>query len=344
MIKIGDKVKFLNAVGGGVVTSFSGKNMVNVENDEGFEIPTMISQLILAEPKELDESAAKAENKTVPSRTGDTRNVEAQSESLVIDPAGTPSFFLAFLPENQSNPIGGDVKVYLINACTYSLLYHFSHSLEGEFVSVAAGMLNPGSKMFLEALGQQDLNNLPDFYFQLMFFKDRASQCEVPIYKRIRVNPVKFYKNNSFQKNAFFSGAALLIPIDSSDLEDELRDLTDREIKKVIREKQEPKAKKRRTDTPELIEIDLHIDELLDDTRGLSNHEMLEIQMKTFHEELQRAIETGVKRIVFIHGLGNGTLKQELRKELSQKFKKYAFQDASFQEYGFGATMVLLKK
>ncbi len=344
MIKIGDKVKFLNAVGGGVVTGFSGKNIVNVENEDGFEIPTPISQLVLVDQKEPEETAPQAGSTAAQVSVGSARTLGKTSNQLVIEPSETPSFFMAFVPDNVQNPIGGDIKVYLVNASVFTLLYHYSHSKNGEFTSVSAGMQQAGTVQLLEAFNQQDLNDLPDFYFQLMFFRERASQCEVPVYKRIRMNPVKFYKNNSFQANPYFSQGAILVPVDASDLEDELRDLTDREIKKVIRDKQEPKKPKRKTDTSDLVEVDLHIDELLDDTRGLSNHEMLEIQMKTFREELQRAIDTGVKRIVFIHGVGNGTLKQELRKELNHKYKKYASQDASFQEYGFGATMVILKK
>jgi dsDNA-specific endonuclease/ATPase MutS2 len=51
-----------------------------------------------------------------------------------------------------------------------------------------------------------------------------------------------------------------------------------------------------------------------------------------------------VKKIVFIHGVGDGVLKNELRRELGRKYPKYPYQDASFREYGFGATMAILKK
>ena len=37
MIKLGDKVKFLNDVGGGVVTRIINKDTVAVENEDGFE-------------------------------------------------------------------------------------------------------------------------------------------------------------------------------------------------------------------------------------------------------------------------------------------------------------------
>ena len=34
---------------------------------------------------------------------------------------------------------------------------------------------------------------------------------------------------------------------------------------------------------------------------------------------------------------------QQLEKELKTKYKQYYYQDASFREYGFGATMVTIK-
>ena len=71
---------------------------------------------------------------------------------------------------------------------------------------------------------------------------------------------------------------------------------------------------------------------------------MLTVQMDKFHQELAKAISSGVKKIVFIHGVGNGTLKNELRRELQRKYSKYTTQDASFREYGYGATMVILRK
>ena len=79
---------------------------------------------------------------------------------------------------------------------------------------------------------------------------------------------------------------------------------------------------------------------ILDDFRGLSNSEMLEIQMRKFREELDNAMRKGVKKIVFIHGVGAGVLKLEIRKELDRMKKKLDYQDASFKEYGYGATLV----
>jgi dsDNA-specific endonuclease/ATPase MutS2 len=46
---------------------------------------------------------------------------------------------------------------------------------------------------------------------------------------------------------------------------------------------------------------------------------------------------------VFIHGKGDGVLRQALTKELNYRYKKHDVQDASFQEYGYGATQVTIR-
>ena len=45
--KIGDRVNFLNNVGGGIVTKIIDSRMVMVEVEDGFELPTLISELVL---------------------------------------------------------------------------------------------------------------------------------------------------------------------------------------------------------------------------------------------------------------------------------------------------------
>ena len=48
-MKIGDKVRFLSEVGGGVVTGFQGKNIVLVEDADGFDIPMPINECVVIE-------------------------------------------------------------------------------------------------------------------------------------------------------------------------------------------------------------------------------------------------------------------------------------------------------
>ncbi|MBV5315817.1 MAG: DUF2027 domain-containing protein [Prolixibacteraceae bacterium] len=344
-MKAGDKVRFLNAVGGGVIKSVINKTMVNVEDYDGFEVPTLISELVVVD----DSLSMNAEKRFARIRANEKKEEQPEikeqpkAEPKYIAGKDSPDCYLAFVPQNEANPVDGELKVYLVNNSNNFVLYNYSHLKNKVYRSVESGKMNPNSKRYLESFTRMDLNELPDFQFQLIFFLEESPKLESPVVKNLRLNPVKFYRQNSYEKTRYFAQNAIVISLLEADMESEVAKLTETEVAKVVLEKDEPKVVVKRTVSPDLVEIDLHIHELLEDTRGLSNQEMLEVQLGRFRNELETAIANGTKRIVFIHGIGNGTLKQELRQELSTKFKKYYFQDASFKEYGYGATMVILK-
>ena len=92
----------------------------------------------------------------------------------------------------------------------------------------------------------------------------------------------------------------------------------------------------------DIVEVDLHIHELLDDTTGMGNAEMLNYQLDVFRKTLEEYRTRKGQKIVFIHGKGDGVLRRAILDELKRKYKNYPSQDASFREYGFGATMVII--
>jgi dsDNA-specific endonuclease/ATPase MutS2 len=200
----------------------------------------------------------------------------------------------------------------------------------------------------LESFVQWDLTEFPEFCFQIVYFTEEATELYQPVVKKIKVNPVKFYKEKSFSNTSFFQKKALMLAISNSIMAVEIDKLSKSDLEKVISQKEKsivkPQKSAPRKRDGDLVEVDLHISELVDNTTGLSNREILEIQTERFKSEMELAIKEKVKRIVFIHGVGQGTLKTEVLKELNTKYKKYYFQDASFKEYGYGATMVILRK
>lgn len=101
-----------------------------------------------------------------------------------------------------------------------------------------------------------------------------------------------------------------------------------------------PGSKIKNNNKSEILEVDLHIHELVSSEKGMSNYEMLQIQISTAKNNLEMAIRNRRQRIIFIHGIGAGILKNELYK----LFKKYPLEhyDASYQKYGQGATEVYI--
>ena len=93
-------------------------------------------------------------------------------------------------------------------------------------------------------------------------------------------------------------------------------------------------------DKTKILEVDLHIHQLVASEKGMSNFDMLSIQLKTAKTKLEFAIKKKNQKIGFIHGIGEGVL----RKELHLLLKKYPveFHEGSYQKYGQGATEVII--
>tara|TARA_R110000868_G_scaffold135854_3_gene348493 strand:- start:423 stop:995 length:573 start_codon:yes stop_codon:yes gene_type:complete len=117
-------------------------------------------------------------------------------------------------------------------------------------------------------------------------------------------------------------------------------------INDVISEKEKPLKKK----TPSLkvkeryeptMEVDLHINQLVNSPKGMSNHEMLTLQLETARRQLDFAIKKRIQKVVFIHGVGEGVLKIELD-YLFARYNNVKFYDANYQKYGLGATEVYI--
>ena len=76
---------------------------------------------------------------------------------------------------------------------------------------------------------------------------------------------------------------------------------------------------------------------------GMGNADILNYQLDYFRRILEENKANKGKRIVFIHGKGEGVLRHALVNELRYRYKNYRYQDASFQEYGYGATQVTIR-
>ncbi len=114
-------------------------------------------------------------------------------------------------------------------------------------------------------------------------------------------------------------------------------------IEKVIREKEKPLPKKvSKSRTPIEDEVDLHIENLLPSHRGMSNGEIIDVQLRHFTKALDNAIRNNYSKIVFIHGVGKGRLREEII-ALLNTYSGISYRAASYELYGWGATEVLIR-
>ena len=212
-----------------------------------------------------------------------------------------------------------------------------------------SGLIEPNTKLFFEEFDKSQINNIEQVCVQYVAFKHNKSYgFKSPVSVELRLDTVKFYKLHSFKENDYFEDDGLVYYITKKDIPEREMLVTTEEIQQSIREKDAPKRRPRiqkltKKKKDDILEVDLHINQLLDTTAGMSNKEMLDYQLNKFHEVMNEHKKDKNKKIVFIHGKGDGILKNELNKALRNQYKKTFFQDASFQEYGYGATMVTIK-
>ncbi len=350
-MKIGDKVRFLNAVGGGIVRRFDGKDIVYVEDVDGFEVPALIRECVVvdrddftAKPTVVKQPDAKPAAEIKPeNRTQEVR-------SIVEIPGGDKlNVYLAYLPMNIKELGKCNFEAYLVNDSNYFLFYNYMNRENNAWNSRICGIVEPNTQLFLEEFSKEQLNDLEKVCVQLVAFKkDKPYSLKNPYSVELRIDGVKFYKLHSFRENDFFEDEALIYPVVVNDTAERemlisATDLQEAMTQKIKQEPDRQPAPARKNRKPDIIEVDLHIHELIDNTTGLNNTDMLNVQLDKFRETLEQYKSKPGQRIVFIHGKGEGVLRNAILTELKVKYPKYTCQDASFREYGFGATMITIK-
>lgn len=394
-MKIGDKVRFLSEVGGGKISGFQGKNIVLVEDEDGFEIPTPISEVVLVgnedmttakiknleqQQKEVEEGEVKSIKARLADHGGSTDADWDALEEIDYDPSDNfvapvkereggdkLAAYLAFVPNSLRELANTKFSSYMVNDSNFYIHYIYMVKEEGDKWSCkSVGEIEPNTKLYIEEFAYTDLNNLQDAAIQLFGYKlDKPFELKPALDVKIRIDATKFYKLNTFRENDFFESPALLYPITEKDkveqeeievkldLPKKLQTSKTKEVKETTaparksleHRYEDNQSKSHRTKQilrNDKIIVDLHADELLETTAGMSAGDILEYQMNVFRSTLEQYKAKVGQKIIFIHGKGEGTLRRSLLRELNYRYKKYQYQDASFQEYGYGATQVTI--
>ncbi|WP_290079045.1 DUF2027 domain-containing protein [uncultured Duncaniella sp.] len=355
MAKIGDRVRFLNSVGGGIIKKIEG-NIAYVD-DDGFETPTLLRECVVVAPAEVtekkvavsqDEISAKVQ--TAPKQTSSS----PAKEDLPIEetPEGEKlNIVLAYEPADIKHLNTSTFDTYLVNDSNYYIYFtYLSRSDESDgWTTRYAGVVEPNIQVFLEEITGTDLSSMDRIAFQMIAFKsDREFKLKSPVAIETALDTTKFFKLHCFRSNPYFDKEVIAIDLvtndkprqrmvlDSSQLEKGLKakKAIDRQVKRPV-QKSHPKRGER-------IEVDLHINELVDTTAGLSPADILNLQIDEFRKVMDENLKNKGQKIVFIHGKGEGVLRAALMKELNHRYKGHDVQDASFREFGFGATQVTI--
>ena len=161
--KVGDKVSFLNDKGGGVITKIIDTRMAEVSIEEGFNIPVLMSDLVMdfrSQPSiqqmVVEQTQKEIKNQQVIEQE---QKEEARRSALrrFARNAEEEGVYLAFVPHDQQWVLNGLLDVVLLNNTPADALYSFNISEEDKYLNVDYGSIAPYSKVGIEAISRADL-------------------------------------------------------------------------------------------------------------------------------------------------------------------------------------------
>ena len=313
MFKLGDFVRFVDEKREGYVTRIIDAQTLGVTDTDGFEIPVAISNLTHVHGHSSNAIVAQSDSKVV--------KAEEEFKETGI--------FLAVAEDSKVNAVA---HFTIINASSYQLLFSLKTDQKGKYKGEFASIIQPKSHTQIFSANLSDLEIWPEFVFQALYFSTANIKPVAPL------NLTKKFKAKDF------SGAKKMVSEINKyawliQLDEQAPLIDAQKLKESFfrGETQQVKVAK-----PSL-EVDLHIEKIRDDHHFLAQSEIINIQLAYFQQMLDAAIVHQMPTIVFIHGVGNGTLRHHIHKTISKHPQVRTFMDARKEKFGFGATEVVFK-
>jgi len=334
--QVGDKVMLLHSKEEGIILEIINQEMARVRVD-GVEFPVYLDQLDFPyyyQFSKKHQTASITPEKKLPSLPA-LRREKITGNKIKID-NGAQLVFFPILDASESDFIVESFKVYLSNSLSYSFLFSYSLKKRGQLFWNLEGTSQSGTDFYLHDILFEDFSDNPFFNFLIKpinaspSFKD---QLEISV----RIKPKHLFEQLEkvrLQKLASFSYPVFdFFPTKENPIHPPSSFLTSSSSS------QETKIKQDFEESFSHI-VDLHIEKLLPDWKGLSNFEILQIQLSHLEKMMERSIRNQQPSMIVIHGIGEGKLKSEIHQYLRQIKEVHSFENRYDPRFGQGATTI----
>lgn len=311
--KLGDFVRFVDEKREGYITRVIDSQTLGVTDTDGFEIPVVVNNLTHVH--------------------GHSTNPTVTNENIqpitAIEDFNEIGIFLAVVEDHKASSV---VHFTLLNRTSFQLLLSLTTDKKGIYKGEFASVVQAKTNSQIYSANLADIEIWPEFIFQILSFTSTNVKPKSPL------NIVKKFKAKDFsgakKEVAGLNRYAWIIQLDEP-------------VPLIDAQKLKESFFRAPSVQPVIAkpaqEIDLHIEKLRDDHLFLDQSEMINIQLAYFQQMLDAAIVNQMPKIVFIHGVGNGTLRHHIHKVISKHPQVRTFMDAQKEKFGFGATEVVFK-
>jgi hypothetical protein len=321
-MNIGDRVRLIHSKEEGIITKLMKDNVVEVEIEDGFKLLILKRELTIISSSEKQYFGKKSS--------------EIDEVKPLVKPTTVKAekgIFLAFERKNEK-----EIAIYVINNTDFDLPFSLTTSTEKTNRGLLGGFLKAKSfqKSPIELL-IKDFDEWGSFHFQAFYYTFGFFIEKNPLSKKMRLRANTFF--NQTKKAPLLEKDTFLFQLDA---EAQTLVINTDELKTQMFEQKQPIIEQKIIEKPNSM-IDLHIENLTKDFLTLNNADILGIQLNFFEQKLEQGIATGLDEMIFIHGVGNGVLRNEIQKRLSNHKNVAWFQDAQKEKFGYGATKIKIK-
>lgn len=324
-LTIGDRVRLLHGKEEGIVKKISKDGLIEVEIEDGFCIPVLRSELAVVATTE--QQYFKSATKPAASKANESKPI----------PRAEKGIYLALSPIREAT-----FSVYLINNTDWQLPFSLSMGSLQNNSGVMAGCLLPKThQLAAKELRMTQFDDWSVVNFQTLYHQNGHFTQKNAYTRQFRIRPNSFF--NEKKSIPLVGGEGYIVQLDAVEAPVSIKP---QELKENMLTANEPVYSVSSKDTKPYADnqaIDLHIEKLNPQALGLASGDIITIQLAAFERNLEQAIASSVTQITFIHGVGNGVLRQEIHRRLAKNTHVAWFRDAQKEKFGYGATLVQLK-
>ncbi len=239
MVKAGDTVRYLNEVGGGVVSRVDGK--IAYVNDDGFDRPVAVNELVVVLPaghtnatgaklmfdqQAFDVGRGSKRNKPEPEAKAAVASAtpaapvhpEPEEEDFPIEETeygDAMNVVLAFEPKDVKRLDTTTFNAALVNDSNYFLSYQLlTVAKPGEWTTFARGEVAPNEIADLRTLIHDDIPGMERIVFQAIAYKkDKDFTVKDPLNALRKLDLTKFFKFHCFHPGLYFDTPVLEVPL-----------------------------------------------------------------------------------------------------------------------------------
>lgn len=348
---IGDKVSFTNEKLEGKVVKILPDNIYRVEIEDGFTLDVTGPEIVLQKT-----FLAKPPITSVPELRKTSPINKVVDEGTILSTFSSLNGLYFLVIPVDSGVLSGKIQWWLFNASSNDVLSVVSVAGKNKKEKTLIRSLLPsGSATKIEELDRKDFTENVEVIIRLLMcnldqsispeYSIRTFQPEFPSLEQTNAklnSPFCFTRYHQLYEKSVINEE----PVSLKELYEKFKPSGSNENKSVPHANTSFTSSKDRDVLKRFglqgtqLEVDLHIEELVEDISSISAGDMLHHQLSVFRKSLDKALLSRQKNITFIHGTGNGKLRAAIRRELSELGLRY--QDAPFEKYGSGATSVLL--